>query len=280
MTETELPSRAKPEVLYRVCSLLDDNAVKRSELYDDIDYDRRQISASTDYGHTLGFIEYVGESQQTPKIRLGSLGTPLHYADSMDESGVRNAFKRAIESYEPYRNGLVAVYDTGQIQESEGQKAIVIDDLKDAVNRHIEGQASNREINLLLKTAEAAGLGERKVGRRGYQTRLILSSEFEAFAQDLLEQYGAPEPISSPESEEKDGQKNKEDTDVISADESVDSGHGETDTGGGIEDTDGTESIIAKLRTNDITLEIGVDITGKEDKEVLDIINKIEGMSA
>lgn len=278
MTETELPSRAKPEVLYRVCSLLDDHAVKRSELYDDIEYDRRQISASTDYGHTLGFIEYVGEAQQTPKIRLGSLGTPLHYADSMEESGVRNAFKRAIESYEPYRNGLMALYSADQIQESDGQKVIVIDALKDTVNRHIESEATNREINLLLKTAEAAGLGDRKVGRRGYQTRLIISSDFEPFVQNLLENYSAPEPISSPESEEMDDQKSGKAPDVISADESVDGGHDETDTDGDIEEVGSTKSIIAKLRRDGITLEIGVDITGKEDEEVLKIINDIEAM--
>ena len=279
MTETELPSRAKPEVLYRVCSLLDEQAVKRSELYDDIDADRRQISASTDYGETLGFIEYVGESQQTPEMRLGALGTPLHYADSIEESGVKNAFKRALESYEPYRNGLISIYDSGETVESDGQEFIVIDDLKDAVNRHIEEQATNREINLLLKTAEAAGLGERKVGRRGYPTRLIISSEFETFAQNLIEQYGVPEPISGSETEETDSQESEEESDVISADGSLNSSHGETDTGGDIEESS-TESIIAKLRTNDVTLEIGVDISDKEDKEVLEIINQIESMSA
>lgn len=280
MAETELPSRAKPEVLYEVCSILTDQAVKRSELYDDIEYDRRQISASTDYGHTLGFIEYVGEAQQTPKIRLGGLGTPLHYADSIEEAGVKNAFKRAIESYEPYRKGLVAMYDGDQIQESEGQEFITIDDLKDTVNRHTEGEASNREINLLIKTAEAAGLGKRKVGRRGYPTRLIISSEFGTFVQSLLEDYGVPEPVSSAISEESEEESDADGSGVMSAGENIDSGRGETDTGSDIEGQTNTEAIVAKLRSNDITLEIGVDITGKEDKEVLNIINEIEKMSA
>lgn len=277
MTETEIPSRAKPEVLYQICDLLGNNTLKRSELYDDMEYDRRQISASTDYGHALGFIEYVDKSQQTPAIRLDSLGTPLHYADSMNESGVKNAFKKAIESYGPYRNGIMAVYDTGRIKESEEQKIITIEDLKNTVNQYVKPEVSNREINLLFKSIEAADLGERKVGRRGYQTRIILSPEFESFAQDLLEQHGVAEPVASTESDEIDSQ-NEEDTDVITGDKTEDSSHSKTDTRGSIEDTGSTESIIAKLRRNDITLEIGVDITGKKDEEVLNIINKIEKM--
>ncbi|MDZ5813355.1 hypothetical protein U4E84_18660, partial [Halorubrum sp. AD140] len=59
MSTNTLPARAKPEALYETCRLLGDEAVERSELYDQTEFDRRQIAAACDYGELLGFLEYV-----------------------------------------------------------------------------------------------------------------------------------------------------------------------------------------------------------------------------
>jgi len=50
-------------------------------------------------------------------------------------------------------------------------------------------EVEDREVNVLIKTARAAGLGEYKAGRRGYQTGLALSDEYETYAVDLAERY-------------------------------------------------------------------------------------------
>lgn len=276
MSTDTLPSRAKPEALYETCRLLGDEPVERSELYDQTEFDRRQIAAACDYGELLGFLEYVDESQQSPLVKLGNLGHALRYADSIEESGVQNAFKRAIETYAPYRNGILSIVNEEKFEESDGERWITIDDLSDAVSTYFRPPVQNREINLLLKTAEAAGLGTRTVGRRGYPTRLVINSEFDTFASSLVETYELPEPteaIEEPSEHNSDTEEAttestegpEQDEDDESDDESVtESSQSET------------ASLLAKLRSENVTLEVAVDISEKTDQEILSIIDEIE----
>ncbi len=271
-----LPSRAKPEALYQICRLLGNDPVDRSELYDQMELDRRQIAAACDYGETLGFIEYVDQNRQTPLIKLGNLGYALHYADSIEESGVQNAFKSSIEMYAPYRNGFLSIVKKKEFEESDGERWITIDNLADETSRYLGANVRNREINLILKTAEAAGLGVRKVGRRGYPTRLVIRSEFDNFVSSLANSYDLPEvtniiedlseqPTESDEqTEEGSTESVQDDTEdsIVSADSTV--------------SEDGTASLLAKLRSENVTLEITVDISNKTDKEILSVIDKIE----
>lgn len=278
MAGKSLPSRAKPEALYATCRILDENPIKRSDLYDQLDYDRRQIAASTDYGRELGFIEFVDEEGQSPKVRLGGLGQPLHYADSMEESGVKNAFQRAISSYDPYRNGLLSVYEKERFEESDGERYVSKDALSEEVNKYVEGSVESREINLLLKTAAAAGLGVRKVGRRGFPTRLVTNSEFNNYMGELAGQYTLPSPVKSTETVSKEQNESVEDGSTNVDEETLEGGADVTDTSSTDNIGGNTGSIIAKLRSSDLTLEIGIDISDKNDEEVLQIINQIESL--
>jgi|GEM_PF-6078453 len=278
MTGKGLPSRAKPEALHSTCRILDENPVKRSDLYDQLEYDRRQIAASTDYGRELGFIEFVDEESQTPKIRLGGLGQPLHYADSMEESGVKNAFQRAISSYDPYRNGLLSIHEEGRVEESDGERWVSKDALTEEVNKFVEGSVESREINLLLKTAAAAGLGVRKVGRRGFPTRIVINSEFDNFVEELTDQYTLPTPVESTEEGGKEQRESVEDGSTNVDEETLEGGAKVTDTSPSHNVEGSTKSIIAKMRSSDLTLEIGIDISDKNDEEVLQIINQIESL--
>lgn len=276
MSTDTLPSRAKPEALYETCRLLGDEPMERSELYDQTELDRRQIAAACDYGETLGFIEYADESKQSPRVRLGNLGHALHYSDSMEESGVRNAFRRGLETYAPYRNGLLSMVVEDQIQESDGERWLTRDDLTEAVSTHIGKTVSDREINLLLKTTDAAGLGTRKVGRRGYPTRLVINSEFDTFASSLIESYELPESTEvAAEPPEHDSELEKPATGWPEEPKQ----DGDDD----IEDKPRTESLenetaslLAKLRSENVTLEIAVDINEKTDQEILSIIDEIK----
>ena len=276
MSADTLPSRAKPEALYETCRLLGDEPVERSELYDRTELDRRQIAAACDYGELLGFLEYVDESQQSPQVKLGNLGHALRYADSIEESGVQNAFKRAIEMYAPYRNGFLSIVKEEKFEESDGERWITIDDLSNAVSTYFGLPVQNREINLLLKTAEAAGLGTRTVGRRGYPTRLVINSEFDTFASSLVDTYELPEPtevIEEPSEHDSDSEEPttgspeepEQDGDSESEDELVTESPGNE-----------TASLLAKLRSENVTLEVAVDISNKTDQEILSIIDEIE----
>jgi hypothetical protein len=276
MPTDTLPSRAKPEALYETCRLLGDGPVERSELYDQTEFDRRQIAAACDYGELLGFLEYVDESQQSPQVKLGNLGHALRYADSIEESGVQNAFKRAIETYAPYRNGILSIVNEEQFEESDGERWITIDDLSDAVSTYFGPPVQNREINLLLRTAQAAGLGTRTVGRRGYPTRLVINSEFDTFASSLVETYELPEPTEAIE-EPPEHDLDTEEPTAESTEGPEQNEHEESDDEPMTEPSQNeTASLLAKLRSENVTLEIAVDISGKTDQEILSIIDEIQ----
>ena len=276
MPTDTLPSRAKPEALYETCRLLGDGPVERSELYDQTEFDRRQIAAACDYGELLGFLEYVDESQQSPQVKLGNLGHALRYADSIEESGVQNAFKRAIETYAPYRNGFLSIVEEEKFEESDGERWITIDDLSDAVSTYFGPPVQNREINLLLRTAEAAGLGTRTVGRRGYPTRLVINSEFDTFASSLVETYELPEPTEAIE-EPSEHNSDTEEATTESTEGPEQDGDDESDDESVTESSQSeTASLLAKLRSENVTLEVAVDISEKTDQEILSIIDEIE----
>ena len=276
MSTDTLPSRAKPQALFETCRLLGDGSVERSALYDQTELDRRQIAAACDYGELLGFLEYVDESKQSPQLKLGDLGHALRYADSIEESGVQNAFKRGIEMYAPYRNGFLSIVKEEQFVDSDGERWVTIDDLSEAVSTYFGHSVQSREINLLLKTAEAAGLGTRTVGRRGFPTRLVINSEFDTFASSLVESYELPEPTEVNE----DSSEHGSDSEKPSA-ESLE--QSEQDKDDKLEEEsqpespeNETASILAKLRSENVTLEVSVDISDKTDEEIFSIIDEIE----
>lgn len=279
MGEVQLPSRAKPEALYEVCSVLGSDIVERSKLYDKIDYDRRQVAASTDLGEELGFLEYVEMNQQTPTIKMDDLGWSLRYADDIKEASVKNSFKEAIKQYEPYRNALLSSYQNNVIGETEEGTVLRRDTVREQMNKYLEDKVNNRAVNVFLRTAQYAGLGTRKVGRRGYQTRLVCSSEFDAFTEKLAEYYELPEPVSAPDTEDMDDSTGEEETKVMLDSETVDNGNVETDSGGDKEIDDATQGIIAELRNDDVTIQINIDISEKSDKEVLETVNKIRNIA-
>lgn len=279
MGEVELPSRAKPEALYEVCSVLGSDVIERSKLYDKIDYDRRQVAASTDLGEELGFLEYVEMNQQTPTIKMDDLGWGLHYADDIEEASVKNSFQKAIEQYEPYRNALLGSYQGSGIEETEEETVLKRDTVREQMNKYLEGEVDNRAVNVFLRTAQYAGLGTRKVGRRGYQTRLVCSSKFDAFTEELAENYELPEPVSAPDTEDIGDSTGEEETKVMLDSETVDNGDVETDSGGDKEIDDATRGIIAELRNDDVTIQIDIDISEKSDEEVLETVNKIRNIA-
>lgn len=274
MAKVQLPSRAKPEDLYEVCTQLNSRTIKRSQLYDEMDIDRRQITAATDFGATLGFLELENGDSKTPRVSLSDYGFPLWQADSMEEPGVKNTFRRAIESYEPYRIGLLSAHVEDRVEDINGERVISRDEMIDAVNTYVEGEADSREINLLLKTAQAAGLGKRKVGRHDYPTRLVLSDDYDDFVKELADKYELPEKTSiDPELE---GTSEEESADVTGGSVTKEGGaEAKVDRDDKVAD-DGTAQIIAELRSNDLTLNIGIDVSDKDDQEVMRIINEIK----
>lgn len=193
MTEKELPSRAKPEALHRVCRYLRKHGSReKGTLYDEMEIDRRQIRAALEYGDKLGFLDFDGDS-----VSVTQNGHALGYSGSLDETSVEEMFGDAIDYYPPYREIFLWVSADEMVEEVRGEQCVNQSALEAAAKKATGGEQSRRELNLLIKTAQAAGLGDFVTGRKGLETRLKTSERFQEFMQRLIEDYGLPE--SDPE---------------------------------------------------------------------------------
>lgn len=283
----ELPARAKPEVLFNVCKTLDETGrTLRSDLYSEMDADRRDISAACDYGELLKIVEQEDVGRNTPFVDIGEHGYGFTVADSFKSVTAQNVFKKAIQEYEPYLCILLFAHKLGITSDVNGDRVITKTDAKEALLTALDIDAEDRSINLFFKTVEAAGIGERIIGRRQFETRLVLKDGFNQYVNKLAEMYGDSYNFDE---EVTDAQQNDLDVDVakVIADEKGDQTTSESaqsgdtigaqvsENGHSEEDTSG---IIAHLKTEDVALSVEVDISGKSDEEVLEVINQIKAL--
>lgn len=248
MGTPELPSRAKPEALHSLCRhLRESGPIEKTDLYDDLDIDSRQIRSAIDYGAKLGFLKLDGDI-----VALDNRGRVISYNESLDEKAVEDVFQEAIDSYEPYRNAFLRIHAEDLIEEVNGVSCIKQSAFKSGVKKSTGKDYSNREINLLIKTGQAAGLGEFITGRKGLETRLKLTERFEEFMQKLIEDYGVPE--SSGENKQSVDTKEKE-----------------------VEEPDVTSDIqtAIKAAAGELKLTVEVDIKDKSEDEIIQMVRDI-----
>lgn len=203
MPEAGLPHRAKPALLHEICRYIRENGrTARSEIYDSIGDNQKTLRRTLDYGVHLGFLEQDGN-----EFKLTGRGSGLAYSPRFeDEESVHGIFREAIEGYRPYREALAGAYATDKIDVVKEAAAILKENFKEELQKSVGREVQDREVNVLIKTAVAAGLGEYKVGRRKYQTRLVLNDDFETYASELIEKF------SLPTDEDKEGTERSEDT--------------------------------------------------------------------
>jgi hypothetical protein len=195
MTEAELPHRAKPELLHEISRLIRQNGqMGKSEIYDSIDQNRKTVRRTLQYGVLLGFLK-----EEDDQFKLIDRGNGLSYNPQFDgQEAVMDTFREAIEEYQPYREAIAGVYALDKIDDVKDVQAVTQDSFREELQKSVRAEVQDREVNVLIKTAQAAGLGDYKAGRRGYQTRLNVSEEFEPYAASLAESY----PLPSEEEEE------------------------------------------------------------------------------
>lgn len=187
MASVDLPSRAKPEALHTLCRYLrTSEGIKKTDLYNKIDIDQRQIRASLDYGTKLGFLTI-----EDNYIENTGRGSGLGYAVGSDAA--QEVFQEAIESYEPYRETFLRLHARDVVEDVNGNAAIKQNAFKAKAEASTGTEPSDRQINLLIKTAQAGGLGKFITGRKGFETRLEVSDEYQAFVDTLADNYPTPE---------------------------------------------------------------------------------------
>lgn len=173
--------------------------MSKSEIYSRIDENQKTLRRTLQYGVLLGFLK-----EEEDQFELTSRGSGLAYSPQFDEQeAVRDIFQEAIESYKPYREAIAGAYASGKIDDVNDDRAITQDSFREVLQKSAGKEVEDRKVNVLIKTAQAAGLGEYKHGRRGYQTRLTLSDEYESYAADLVDHYPLPSE-EEPEEDEAD----------------------------------------------------------------------------
>ncbi|UVE50541.1 hypothetical protein KU306_01135 [Haloferax larsenii] len=197
MTSVELPSRAKPEVLHAVCGHLRQfDGSKKQNLYDEMKTDQRQIRAALDYGAKLGFLT-VEDGFATNTGR----GSGLSYARNIEDESSQTVFQEAIESYDAYRDTLLRIHAEDLVEDVKDKPAIKQSSFKQKAEESTGDSHADRAINLLIKTCQAAGLGKFVTGRKGFETRLEISDEYDEFINKLADKYQTPEPEETVEDE-------------------------------------------------------------------------------
>jgi hypothetical protein len=142
------------------------------------------ISASITYGQRLGFIE-EGEDDL---LQLTDLGTRLHY-NRGDEEEVASIFRSAIRDFETYQALLKElVIDATDIVRDERviQQSTVVEELDLTLGFDASESTLEEYANAFLKSLAKAHLGEYVVGRRKYQTRLVVIEDFDTEITEII----------------------------------------------------------------------------------------------
>jgi len=186
---SRLPQRAKPEVVYNICrAMKDEDEFSREAVYQATPGKTRDLRRAITLALHLGFFRELDDDT----FQITKRGTGLGYQSSFDDNDtVSDLFREGIEDFELYRDIFVRTHDSDSISEVIGDDCVTQSVFRDAAEAVIGEEVDDREINLLIKTADAAGLGEYRAGKRGYETRLILTDDYESFVARLSEEYAA-----------------------------------------------------------------------------------------
>lgn len=251
MSSPDLPSRAKPEALHTLCCHLRSvDGAQKTDLYSEIDIDQRQIRAAVDYGVKLGFLTVDDNFVQNT-----SRGSGLGYARNIDSDSAQTVFREAVESYEPYRDTLLRLHVEESVEEVNGNPAVKQNSFKAKAEASTGKEHSDREINLLIKTAQAAGLGTFVTGRKGFETRLKLSEQYKEFLSELADKYPIPEPDKTANGE------------TVDTTEEIDSSS-----------TDIDEIVLkADESAEQLKLKVEYDVTNKSENQIISLVQRIRG---
>lgn len=188
-----LPHRAKPQLLHKIARFIRDNGGKahKTEIYDSSDENRKTLRRTMLYGVELGFLEQEGDA-----FKLTNYGWSLSaHVEYEANEAIKGEFRDAVERFEPYRQVL-------QVANERDTREVVLDSdvltqsaLKEIAAEIVVEEVENREVNVLIKTADAAGLGEFRAGKKGYESRLIIGDAFDAFVDEMSDKYELPETV-------------------------------------------------------------------------------------
>lgn len=199
MGDDSFPRRTHPEALSDVCKALRRNKATRSELYEDeeLDIDESTLRRTISYGETLGFLV-----EDEDGVSVTGPGHVLAYNELTD---AEDAFYDALMDFEQYEDTIESIILADDFDETLGNPCL----LRSTAEEHLKqvyGQNHSDSTwvsgaRTYLRTLSASGLGEYKRGRKGYNTRLVLSERFEDLREQILSNAGSEGGSNRDESE-------------------------------------------------------------------------------
>lgn len=167
----DLPRRATPEGLHKICATLLGKELTIEEISDEHPQDLNYIQENAQYGVELKFI-----SKNDTDYSLTKRGTKLAYEDSISDS-VNILFFNGIRDSDAYFSLIEDINETIRSAESTVELSDVGRLLRISHNVDAPEPDIQEIITCLFKTMDAAGLGEFKLGRGTNNTRIELLND-------------------------------------------------------------------------------------------------------
>jgi predicted ATP-dependent endonuclease of OLD family len=161
------PTRGDPEGLLQLVDILAEGGVHSTEsIVEDFDASKRKVQGITQYGTALGFVEKREEG-----YLLTDSGFELSFASSGAEQ--QELFEEAVSQYSSYRNIIKSSCSELEPDANSLDSGIIKKELRTTFGfRDVNDDTLRDAITTLLKSLEAAGFGEYKIGRNSNPTRL------------------------------------------------------------------------------------------------------------
>lgn len=162
------PYDTGPSNLEDVCEVLREGAQDEDDLLDAVEMGETTLDNTLDYGEVLGFIETSEEG-----IRATKRGQKFGYGN-LPDAEEQSLFLSGLKEAKHYPE-FASVADD-QLREVNDSSAVTKDALTRELRVNYEFDVSDRVLEAVattfLKTLDAAGMGDHKLGRGGYPTRL------------------------------------------------------------------------------------------------------------
>lgn len=176
------PKKASPENLLELCEVLREGVKTREELTEVVDHSEGLVRENLQLGVALGFVIETEEGFKTT-----SLGVEASYSQDNPEELARQ-FQEGLSKYQVYKTVLRELSNEGHSVDGPPiTKSDVLRIFRTSVGLEGSDSTLGGRTTTFIQTLEKAGLGEYVLGRRGKETRLEVSEEFDEIVEQILE---------------------------------------------------------------------------------------------
>lgn len=182
MSFDSAPKDASVEHLLEICEVLREGELTREELYEEVDQSKSLVRDNIRLGTGLRFLEESDEG-----VSATSRGIEASYNQG-NSTDLAEQVRAGLQDYQLYNIVLKSLADN----DFSGKESITKSDILQVFRTSVGLEGSESTLGdgatTFLQTLQYADLGNYVVGRRGKETRLELSEDFEDLVDDIVEE--------------------------------------------------------------------------------------------